>query len=40
MYEVHSSGDIKTDRNLRAGDSVYTSGVKLRWDTIEQYGRT
>jgi hypothetical protein len=28
LYRVHSSGDIKADWNLRAGDSVYTSGVK------------
>jgi hypothetical protein len=38
LYRVHSSGDIKADWNLRAGDSVYTSGVKTGWDTIEQYG--
>jgi hypothetical protein len=37
LYRVHSSGDIKADWNLKAGDSVYTSGVK-GWDTIEQYG--
>jgi hypothetical protein len=29
LYRVHSSGDIKADWNLRAGDSVYTSGVNF-----------